>query len=172
MRNNNSGDGTAGAPLVIRPAGPADAEALAPLVRALALFDGKGDVSHLTAATVADWLSDPDPVFDAVIALAEAEALGYAAFYRAFSLYKGSPVMLLENLYVTEAARKRGVGRKLVAAVAAEAQRRGYQRMELHVTMTNYPTRAFYDRIGLQAPGEAVYRIEDAALAQLADEQA
>ena len=171
MKKNRSGDGTAGAPLVIRPVGPADAEALTPLVRALALFDGKGDVSHLTPDKVAGWLSGPDPVFDAVIALSAGEALGYAAFYRAFSLYKGSPVMLLENLYVTEAARKRGVGRRLVAAVAAEAQRRGYRRMELHVTLTNHPTRAFYERIGLEAPGEAVYRIEDGALDQLADEE-
>lgn len=162
----------AGAPLVVRPAGPDDAEALAPLVRALARFDGKDDVSHLTPARVADWLSGPAPAFDAVIALADGRALGYAAFYRAFSLYKGSPVMLLENLYVSEAARKRGVGRQLVAAVAAEARRRGYPRMELHVTVSNRPTRAFYERIGLVAPGEAVYRIEDRALAQLAEEDA
>jgi len=170
MTKNSSGDGTDDTPLVIRPAGPDDAEALAPLVRALALFDGKGDVGHLTPATIAAWLTGPTPAFDAVIALADGEALGYAAFYRAFSLYRGGPLMLLENLYVTEAARKRGVGRRLVAAVAAEAQRRGYQRMELHVTESNRATRTFYERIGLHAPGEAVYRIEDGALALLAGE--
>ena len=166
-------DGKSGrtqAAIVIRAAGPEDAEALAHLVRGLARYDGKDDVSHLTTEKISEWLCNPDPAFDALIAEVDGEAVGYAAFYPAFSLYRGGPLMLLENLFVTEQARQGGVGRRLVVAVAAEAERRGYGRLELTVRESNRKTRAFYERIGLWAPGELVYRTEDEALTLLAKE--
>lgn len=160
----------AGDSLLIRLAGPADTAALAELVRALMRFEGKHEAEHVTPATVAGWMEGPEPHIEALLAESAGAAVGYLAFYRAFSLFKGGPVLLVENLYVAEPARGRGVGRRLLAAAADEARRRGFGRIELHVRSDNAETRAFYERVGFSAPGETVYRIEDAALARLAQD--
>jgi ribosomal protein S18 acetylase RimI-like enzyme len=155
---------------LVRPAGPADAADLAGLVRGLLRFEGYGKLEHVTPEAVASWIAGPAPAIEVLLAELAGSAVGYLAFYRAFSLFRGGPVLLVENLYVDETARGRGVGRHLLAAAAAEAARRGYGRIELHVRADNPDSRAFYRRLGFFEPGEAVCRIEDAALARLARE--
>ena len=160
--------GQDGAILKVRPAASADAGGLATLVRGLLDYEGKRQAAHVTPETVAGWLNGPDPVFEALVATLDEALVGYLAFYRAFSLFKGGPVFLVETLYVADAARGLGAGRALMAAAAREAQRRGFVRMELHVSDDNAAAKAFYQAIGLNAPGEAVLRIEDTALERLA----
>lgn len=155
--------------VAIRKAKPEDADSLVDLVRGLAAFEGKADVSHISVEAVTAWTFGPDPACEILLAERGDHAVGYLAFYRAFSLFKGGPVLLVENVYVTEAVRRQGVGRRLIAAAACEAERRGFPRIELHVRADNRETRAFYESLGFHAPGEAVYRIEDDALLSLAD---
>ena len=152
----------------VRPALLEDAPALTELLRDFLRFEGKAEASELSVEQLTDWAFGPDPAFDLLIAEAEGVVVGYVAFYRAFTLFKGGPVLLIENLFVAEAARRLGVGRRLVEAAAEEARRRGYQRIELHVRSDNPESHAFYESLGFFAPGEHVYRIEDAALAGLA----
>lgn len=155
--------------IVVRQAERRDAEGLADLVRGLAAFEGKADVSHITVEAVTAWTFGPEPACEILLAERDGRAIGYLAFYRAFSLFKGGPVLLVENVYVAEAERRQGVGRRLIATAAREAERRGFPRIELHVRDENRDTMAFYEGLGFHAPGEAVYRIEDDALRTLAD---
>ncbi|MGF1612062.1 MAG: GNAT family N-acetyltransferase [Kiloniellales bacterium] len=161
---------TAADSLAIRLAGPADTAALAGLVRGLLQFERYGKQEHVTPEAVAAWIGGAAPAIEVLLAEQAGSAVGYLAFYRAFSLFRGGPVLLVENLYVAEEARGRGVGRRLLAAAAAEAEKRGYGRIELHVRADNPESRAFYRRVGFFEPGEAVCRIEDTALARLARE--
>lgn len=154
--------------LKVRPAVAADAAPLSELVRGLLVHEGKSRIAHVTPAAVADWLGGPDPVFEALVAILEDVPVGYLAFYRAFSLYKGQSVFLIENLYVAEPARGLGAGRALMAAAAREARRRGFPRLELNVSEGNTHAKRFYRGIGLAAPGEEVYRMEEEAIAKLA----
>jgi GNAT superfamily N-acetyltransferase len=95
-------------------------------------------------------------------------ALGYLAFYRAFSLFRPGPVMLVENVYVVPNARGTGVGKHLLAAAARTALDRGWGRLELNVAGDNAGADAAYQALGFNAPGESVRRVEDAALRTLA----
>lgn len=152
----------------IRFAGPDDAAALAAMLAALRAHEDKAGPSP-EAADVAGWLGSDPPAFEALLAELDAGPRGYLAFYRAFSLFKPGPVLLVENVWVDPEARGRGLGRALLAAAAREAVRRGWSRLELNVAHANAEADAAYAALGFSDPGEQVRRIEDAALARLAE---
>jgi len=154
--------------IAVRPAAPADVEALVALVRGLAYHEGKAAAAHVTPAALSAWMFGADPAFEALLAALDGRPVGYLAFYQGFSLFRGERVLLVENLYVEEDARGYGVGRRLLAAAAAEAGRRGLGRLEINVRSTSRAARAFYERLGITAAGESVYRAEDEALAAIA----
>ena len=154
---------------MVRRAEVADAEPLARLLEAFLEEEGKPPEAPVRAADLARWLAPPEPSFRALIGLQDEDALGYLAFYAAFSLFKPGPVLLVENLYVVPAARGSGLGRRLMSAAAGEAQRLGFRRIELHVRNDRPEVGRFYEALGMRAAGEAVYRIEDGPLAALAD---
>ena len=151
----------------IRFAEPGDAAALARMIAALLAHEGKTSAPP-TAATVAGWLDPADPAFEALIAEVDGTPRGYLAFYRAFSLFKPGPVMLVENVYVDAEARGLGLGRALLSAAAREAVRRGWSRLELNVAHDNATAAGAYAALGFADPGEGVRRLEDGALRALA----
>lgn len=59
----------------------------------------------------------------------------------------------LDGLAVTALARGRGVGTRLVHAVADEARRQGHREVRLDVVDENPRARALYERMGFQAVG-------------------
>ena len=78
--------------------------------------------------------------------------------------------MYLEDIYVTEAARGRGVGRRLMTRLAAIAIERGWARIDFQVLDWN-PARNFYHRLGMAHLGEWLrYGADEAALVRLAAE--
>lgn len=153
--------------VTVRFAGPEDAEALAPLIAALMAHEGKRDAPP-DPATIARWLDPAAPAFEALLGEMDGVPHGYLAFYRAFSLFKGSAVLQVENVYVDTAARGQGVARALLAAAAREAQRRGWRRLELNVSHENAPATGAYSALGFTDPEEGVRRLDDAALDRLA----
>ena len=56
----------------------------------------------------------------------------------------------LEDLYVREAARGRGLGRALTEAVLERARERGCRRVELDVNSENPPALALYRSLGFE----------------------
>ena len=80
--------------------------------------------------------------------------------------------MYLEDLYVVEAARGLGIGRRLMARLAAIAVERGWGRIDFHVLDWN-PARGFYHRLGMQHVGGWLrYGGDEKALCRLAAEDA
>lgn len=61
---------------------------------------------------------------------------------------------LMDGIFVTAAARGRGVGTALLQAIAQEARGRGYDRLRLDVINTNPRARALYERFGFVAVDE------------------
>nr|WP_274610970.1 GNAT family N-acetyltransferase [Rhodovibrio sodomensis] len=118
---------------------------------------------------LAAWLAGDAPMVEVLLAEADGRSLGYLAFYRAFSLFRPGPVMLVENVYVVPAARGTGIGRRLLATAARIALDRGWGRLELNVAKDNASAAAAYAALGFTAPGESVRRVEDDRLQALAD---
>ena len=105
----------------------------------------------------------PDPQFEAILAFLDGEPAGAALFHTRFSTWLGRPGLYLEDLYVTEAARGRGVGRRLMARLAAIAVERRWGRIDFHVLEWN-PARAFYHRLGMAGRRLAALWRDEAAL--------
>lgn len=95
----------------------------------------------------------PEPIFGFFVLESGPDLLGLALFYTAYSTWKGR-MLFLEDLVVTEAARRGGYGRQLFEAVVQEARRTGAQRMKWQVLDWNEPAIAFYKKLGANLDGE------------------
>lgn len=156
------------AAITVRFATAADAPLLLRFVRELAAFERAPDAVVATEADLLRHGFGPQPEFEAILAFLDGEPAGAALFHTRFSTWLGRPGLYLEDLYVTEAARGQGVGRRLLARLAAIAVERGWARIDFHVLEWN-PARQFYERLGLGHVGEWLrYGGDEAALRRLA----
>eukprot|EP00741_Cyanophora_paradoxa_P019363 tig00021127_g18691.t1 len=80
--------------------------------------------------------------------------VGCAIFYFTFSTFACRPNLYVEDVYVKPAARARGVGTKLFAAMAQIALQRECGRMEWSVLRWNQKAIGFYSKLGA-TPNEA-----------------
>jgi GNAT superfamily N-acetyltransferase len=76
--------------------------------------------------------------------------------------------LLLNLLYVAEAARGSGAARALTTAAARFAVEGGYSRLEWNTNTDNARARAFYAKIGVPVAAKLMYRVEGDALAAAA----
>lgn len=128
-----------------------DAPALLHLIRALAAYEHLEDEVVATDEGLRTALSGPAPAVEALLAGAAGESVGFALFFPHFSTFRAAAGLYLEDLFVQPAWRGRGMGRALLAAVAARAVERGCPRLEWVVLDWNRPAREFYRRLGAQA---------------------
>jgi GNAT superfamily N-acetyltransferase len=147
-----------------------DCALLLGLIRALSLFEGAPDAVVATEADLLRYGFGPDRQFEAILAFADGEPAGFAAFHSRFSTWLGRPGLYLEDLFVVETARRHGVGRRLVARLAAIAIERGWGRIDFQVLDWN-PARGFYEQLGLEQVADWLrYGGDEVALQRLAGE--
>jgi len=124
------------------------------LIRELAEYERAADA---VTNTLADMRRDgfgPAPVFSFFVLENEAAAIiGLALYYTAYSTWKGR-MLFLEDLVVTETARRGGYGRRLFEAVVAEAKATGARRMKWQVLDWNEPAIGFYKKLGANIESE------------------
>ncbi len=154
----------------IRHATPADAATIMRLVKELARFEGLADQVRMTTEDVLRDGFGARPCFACLLAEIDGEAVGMALYFTTYSTFEGRPNLYVEDLYLAESARGRGLGRKLLARLAAIAVERGCRRLDLAVLDWN-PARGFYDRLGFrQQSGWLPYRVDGEALIRLAND--
>jgi GNAT superfamily N-acetyltransferase len=135
------------AAVTIREAVPADAATIVRLIRGLAAYENMADLVRTTDANVLrDGFGDRR-CFEALLAEVDGEAVGLALHRPSYSTFDGCPGLYVEDLFVAEEARGLGIGRMLMARLAAIARGRGCSRMSLAVLHWN-PARDFYRRLG------------------------
>src|SRR5262249_5792420 len=96
-------------------------------------------------------LADPRPPFECLLARKLDETVGFALFFPTYSTWLGKQGLWLEDLFVLESHRRRGIGRALLARVAELAVARGCGRVEWAVLDWNAPALGFYRRLGAVA---------------------
>lgn len=151
----------------IRWATSADCRLILSFVRELAAYEKSPDGVVATEDDLRRHGFGPQPRFETLIAELEGEPAGFALFLADFSTWHGRPGLFLEDLFVRDWARGRGVGRALLARLAAIAVERDWAALRLNVLDWN-PARGFYRRLGLAqrnewlpyaATGEALRRL-------------
>jgi GNAT superfamily N-acetyltransferase len=80
--------------------------------------------------------------------------VGFALFFTTYSTWRGRPGLWLEDLFVREEERGRGVGAALLRAVGRVAVERGCGRFEFSVLDWNAPAIGFYRSLGAVAMTE------------------
>jgi GNAT superfamily N-acetyltransferase len=80
----------------------------------------------------------------------EAELAGYACLYWHFTSLVPAETVLMNDLYVEERFRGRGVGRALIEASAATARDRGAHRLEWATQPSNLAAQRLYDGTGAE----------------------
>jgi len=157
--------------ITVRPATPDDASTILTFIRGLAEFEHEPLTS--VKVTEADIIRDgfgPTPRFESLIAELEGAPVGFALFFPNYSTWEGVAGIYIEDLFVLDVARGHGVGRALMAHIAALAKQRGAARVELSVLDWN-PARAFYERLGMSHQTEWLpYRLTAEAIETLARE--
>jgi GNAT superfamily N-acetyltransferase len=156
--------------LCIRPASPGDVALLLELIRELAEYEKAPDEAIATPERIDVALFGNKPTAEAVIAELDGEPAGFALFFHNFSTWLGKPGLYLEDLFVRESMRGRGIGKALLLQLARVARERGCGRMEWAVLDWNRPAIEFYESLGADPQSEwTVYRLDSRALERLAE---
>ena len=151
----------------IRYAEAEDSEHILQLIMEIAEYEKMTDEVETTAENLKKWLFGPHPAAECLIAEVDNRPVGYALFFTNFSTFKGIPGIYLEDLYVQEAYRGRGIGNALFVRVAKITNERDYGRMEWCVLNWNKPAIDFYHEHGAIAMDEwTTFRLTDAKLTQ------
>jgi ribosomal protein S18 acetylase RimI-like enzyme len=91
---------------------------------------------------------------------------------RSFRPFGQGAGVYVSDLWVSEATRGKGLGRRLLRAVADDAGRSGARFLKLVVYDDNPDARAFYDRLGFSASqGETILTLDETGLAALKDDR-
>ncbi|HEY4079176.1 MAG TPA: GNAT family N-acetyltransferase [Burkholderiaceae bacterium] len=136
--------------VTVRPLEPTDLEAWRPLWDGYNAFYGRaGETALPEEVTSVTWqrFFDPnEPVF-AWVALIDGKMVGLTHFLYHRSTTRIELTCYLQDLFTSEAARGRGVGRALIEAVYAEAQAAGIKRVYWQTHETNAAGRTLYDKV-------------------------
>jgi len=154
----------------LRPAAREDVPVVARLIRALAEYERLSPECFADEAALASHLFGPRPFAEVLIAQVDGEPAGFALFFHNYSTFLTKPGIYLEDLFVVPERRGLGLGRRLLASLAALAVERGCGRLEWSVLKWNTPAIAFYARLGAVPMEEwQVYRLTGEPLLSLAD---
>jgi GNAT superfamily N-acetyltransferase len=139
------------------------------LIKALAEYEKMAHEVTATEEALRQSLFGPRPAAEVVIGYAGDEPAGFALFFHNYSTFLGQPGIYLEDLYVVPERRGHGLGKRLIAHLAALAVERGCGRLEWAVLDWNEPAIGFYRRLGARPMDQwTVFRLIGDALRQLA----
>ena len=155
--------------LIIRPATVSDVPLLLRFSREFAEYERQPSALVINEETLIRDGFEARPKFRSLIADWNGEAIGYALFFGIYSSLKGSGIFL-EDLFVREAFRRRGIGKALLSAVARIAREEGSYGIRWEVLGWNESAIKFYRSLGCEFFDECrQVRIQADALNRLAD---
>jgi GNAT superfamily N-acetyltransferase len=134
--------------LNIRPVTRDDVPVLLSLIRELAAYEKK---KHKVVVTQEDLLRDgfgPQQKFRALIAEWEGKPAGYASFFHFYSTFQGRAALFLEDLFVLDKLRGKGIGKALLVKVAKLAIEEKCFGLRWEVLDWNRPAIDFYQKLG------------------------
>ncbi|HEY4997581.1 MAG TPA: GNAT family N-acetyltransferase [Usitatibacter sp.] len=132
----------------IRPARRGDSPEILRLILALAEYEKLSHMAGGTPELLDTQLFGPRPSAEAFIAERGGRAVGFALFFTTFSTFLCKPGLYLEDLFVEPGERGHGIGKALLATLAALAVERDCGRFEWRVLDWNEPSIKFYESLG------------------------
>ncbi len=136
----------------IREAKRTDGEAMMALIHELALYEKAPEEVTISFNHFIESGFGENPVWWSLVAEVEMEdgslqIVGFALWYIRFSTWKGQR-LYLEDIIVTEAYRRKGIGHQLFEGLIHWGKSRGLQGMNWQVLDWNEPALQFYRKFG------------------------
>jgi GNAT superfamily N-acetyltransferase len=154
----------------VRRAQLADAEALAVLGRALNTHQGD-PTTYFTAEAVRRDAFGDTPRFEAWLAEIDDATVGYALVVpAAYETGYAKAGVYVQDVFVEPAARRRGVARALLAAVAADARKRGLEFVWWVSRSWNTDAHVFFRTVATAEEPVIAFAAFDGRFEALADE--
>ncbi len=155
----------------IRPATIHDVPLILRFIRALAEYERLAHECVATEASLHDSLFGERPGAEVRLAFVNGTPAGFALFFHNYSTFLAQSGLYLEDLFVDPPFRGRGVGRALLAHLAAIAQSRRCGRFEWSVLDWNTSAIGFYEKLGARGMHDwTVFRLTGESLTALAAE--
>lgn len=126
---------------------PADLDRLLPLVRAFHAFDGV-PLDDATRARAVPPLLGESPLGRIWLVRVEGEIAGYIALCFSYSIEFAGKDAFVDEFFIEERHRGRGLGRRVLERIVEEARALGVQALHLEVARTNQRARALYESLG------------------------
>jgi GNAT superfamily N-acetyltransferase len=145
------------APVTIRLAGPVDAVRVHGLMLGLADHQGETPWLAATPTSLEAALSGDAPRAWCLLAELDGRDVGYLSWTRPYGIWRGGDYLNLDDLYVDEAARGRGVGEALMRRFAGIATAQGLP-ARWEVKPENDAARRFYARLGADQSDKTIIR--------------
>jgi GNAT superfamily N-acetyltransferase len=135
--------------ILIREAREEDVPVILGFILELAEFEGVREKIQSTEEGLRDVLFQRH-IAEALIAELDGKAIGFAIWAYSFSTFTGKPTLYIDDLYVQEPFRGRGVGRRIFAYIADVAWRKDCARMDWYCMETNLSGKEYYHRMGAE----------------------
>jgi GNAT superfamily N-acetyltransferase len=140
------------------------------LLKAKAEFDGCPESLRATIPSLRNAIFAETPMAHALVAVEEGVLVGMATYFSIFSTFIVKPGLWLDDLYVYESHRGRGIGKLLIEQLCTIAENNGCGRVDWLVSHYNARGQKFYERIGATISEKArLARLDEAAIRQLAN---
>ncbi|WP_045877244.1 GNAT family N-acetyltransferase [Pseudofrankia sp. DC12] len=145
--------------ITVQPASQDDAEDLAALMVELDTFYGAPPTEDaaVLAAQIQRLLFGPIPAAYVLLAREEDRLVGMASYSYLWPAAGVTHSLFLKELYVSEAARRHGVGRLLMEHLRAIATEQGCSRVEWTTDTENTGAQAFYGALGTRVHASKVF---------------
>ena len=156
---------------LIRLVRPGDEAELTAMIHELAEFEHAAEECTVTEIQLREALFGDRPTVNGHIAEVDGAPAAAALWFRNFSTWDGVAGVYLEDLYVRPQFRRRGLARKMLAALARECVAGGYTRLSWAVLDWNVDAISLYDAVGGKPQNEWItYRVSGPELSALAEE--
>ena len=132
----------------IETANESDVSVTLELVRELAAHENLLNSMTATEDSLRDALFSAQPSAEVLLARHGIETIGMAIFFMTFSSMRGRRCLYLDDLYVKEKWRGKGIGRQLLTRVTEVAAARNCARVEWVVHNWNHPAIRLYESCG------------------------
>lgn len=146
--------------LKIRPATKTDIPTLLTFIRKLAAYEKLLDQVKATPDLLEKTLFCEHPKSFALLAEDGKDVVGFAVYFFNYSTFLAAHGLYIEDIYVDETARGKGVGLVILKHLAQIALEKECGRMEWWVLDWNEPAIGFYKKIGAKPMDEwTVFRM-------------
>jgi GNAT superfamily N-acetyltransferase len=140
----------------ISPITPLEIPVLLELIRELAQFERLEHEMEATTESLREALFGQNAVAGALLARRDETVMGYAIYFFTFSSFLGRRGIWLDDVYVRPQFRHRGVGRRLIEAVAKIGMEHKCGRFEWTALNWNCAALDVYQKMGARVMDEWV----------------